>query len=414
MHALKPKFPKPLIAIDIFDILLYASGMEQEVIAMEELSFLYEKIYHDLSEDIKSGRRQAGDKLPTEQELAECYGVSRITSKRALNMLANEGVATRRRGLGTFVSPSPADKPAQAVSSRSSFTLKPQQTRRIGLIMEDLGESYSLSLFYELERQAAQRNMMICVEVSYGDQINERRALHRLLSLKLDGLLIMPAHGQYYNTDLLRLVLDHFPVAVIDRPLHGIPAPGIYSDNEKAADELTSHLISQGYRSIAYVTGDMKDAISLEDRYIGYERAMFRAGLEAKGPVVVPRISRFGPNAQNMAQERLEEERYVRRWLEETPRIDAVIGSEYSIAHIARLAAVSLGKRVPQDLAICCFDAKYGYLGEYEFTHIKQDETAIAAGALDVLCDMLAGKNMRRQTRLIPAQLMTGPSTLRT
>lgn len=380
---------------------------------MDELSFLYEKIYRDLADDIQSGRRGVGEKLPTEQELAESYGVSRITSKRALNMLAKEGMATRRRGMGTFVSPPPSDKPARAVNSRSSFTLKPQQDRRIGLIMEDLGESYSLSLFYELERQAAQRNMMICVEVSYGDQANERKALHRLLSLKLDGLLIMPAHGQYYNTDLLRLVLDHFPVAVIDRPLHGIPAPGIYSDNEKAADELTTHLIDQGYQNIAYITGDMKEAISLEDRYIGYEKAMLRAGLEARVPVVVPGISRFGPFENDIAEQRRQEERYVRRWLSENPQVDAVIGSEYGIAHIARLAAQSLNKRVPQDLAICCFDAKYGYLGEYEFTHIKQDEAAIAAGALDVLSDMLAGKNMRRQIRLIPARLMTGPSTVR-
>lgn len=380
---------------------------------MDDLSFLYEKIYRDLADDIESGRRVAGDKLPTEQELAESYGVSRITSKRALNMLAEAGMATRRRGMGTFVSSLPSDKPAQAISSRSSFTLKPQQARRIGLIMEDLGESYSLSLFYELERQAAQRNMMICVEVSYGDQANERSALHRLLSLKLDGLLIMPAHGQYYNTDLLRLVLDHFPVAVIDRLLHGIPAPGIYSDNEKAADELTAHLIEQNYKNIAYLTGDMKEAVSLEDRYIGYEKAMFRAGLEARAPVIVPKITRFGPYEENIAQERREEENYVRRWLEENPHIDAVIGSEYGLAHITRLAALRLNKRVPQDLAICCFDAKYGYLGEYEFTHIKQDEAAIAAGALDVLSAMLAGKNMRRQIRLIPAKLMTGPSTIR-
>jgi len=380
---------------------------------MDELSFLYEKIYHDLVEGIESGRRKTGEKLPTEQELSESYGVSRITSKRALNMLAKDGMAIRRRGLGTFVSEARADKPAQAVVSRSSFALKPHQNKRIGLIMEDLGESYSLSLFYELERQAALRNMMICVEISYGDQVNERKALHRLLSLEPDGLLIMPAHGQYYNTDLLRLVLDHFPVAVIDRPLHGIPAPCIYSDNDKAADELTIHLVGQGYKNIAYVTGDMKEAVSLEDRYIGYEKAMFRAGLEPRPPAIVPKISRFSSYAQNSAEERRGEEVFFRRWLEENPQVDAVIGSEYGIAHVARLAAASLGKRVPQDLAICCFDAKYGYLGEYEFTHIKQDEAAIAAGALDVLTDMLAGKNMRRQTRLISAQLMTGPSTVR-
>lgn len=380
---------------------------------MDDLSFLYERIYQDLHRDIESGKRQPGEKLPTEQELSESYGVSRITSKRALNMLAKNGLATRMRGLGTFVSPAREDVTAQPLGGRSSFTLKNKQTRRIGLIMEDLGESYSLGLFYQFDRQSRERGMQICVELSYGNQASERDALHRLLSLRVDGLLIMPAHGQYYNTDLLRLVLDHFPVAVIDRPLHGIPAPCIYSDNQAAADILTAHLIGRGCRNIAYITADMKEAVSLEDRFIGYEQAMFRAGLEPRPPVVVPKLFRFGPSDQGSTRERQEEEDYLTRWLQDNPRIDAVMGSEYGIAHIVKLSAARLNRRVPEDLAICCFDAKYGYLGEYDFTHIRQDEAAIAAGALDVLSDMLEGKNMRRQTRLIPAKLMTGPSTAR-
>ena len=44
---------------------------------------------------------------------------------------------------------------------------------------------------------------------------------------------------------------------------------------------------------------------------------------------------------------------------------------------------------------------------------IKQDEAAIARNALEVLGDMLEGKNMRRQVRLIPARLMAGASTAR-
>ena len=85
--------------------------------------------------------------------------------------------------------------------------------------------------------------------------------------------------------------------------------------------------------------------------------------------------------------------------------------AEYGIAHLARAAAQSLRRDVPKDLAICCFDEKYGYQGEYFFTHIKQDETGIAHNALDILENMLADKNMRRQTRQIPVALMEGRST---
>ncbi|MFF5991199.1 GntR family transcriptional regulator [Prauserella flavalba] len=49
----------------------------------------------------------AGHQLPTERDLAEIYGVSRITIRQALTELANDGYVERRQGTGTFV----ADRP---------------------------------------------------------------------------------------------------------------------------------------------------------------------------------------------------------------------------------------------------------------------------------------------------------------
>lgn len=44
-----------------------------------------------------------GDMLPTEKELCEAFGVSRIVVRQALNDLVNRGVIKRRRGVGTVV-----------------------------------------------------------------------------------------------------------------------------------------------------------------------------------------------------------------------------------------------------------------------------------------------------------------------
>ena len=64
---------------------------------------LYGKIIAQLLENLASGKLKAGERLPTEQELADTYGVSRITSKRALDMLTRAGVIQRSRGRGSFV-----------------------------------------------------------------------------------------------------------------------------------------------------------------------------------------------------------------------------------------------------------------------------------------------------------------------
>jgi GntR family transcriptional regulator len=44
-----------------------------------------------------------GDRLPSEAELCEHFGVSRMTARQAVQLVANQGLIDRRRGAGTFV-----------------------------------------------------------------------------------------------------------------------------------------------------------------------------------------------------------------------------------------------------------------------------------------------------------------------
>jgi GntR family transcriptional regulator len=64
---------------------------------------LYYQMFTILRDHVLSGEVSIGAKLPTEFELAESFGVSRITAKRALDDLAAAGLVERRRGRGTHV-----------------------------------------------------------------------------------------------------------------------------------------------------------------------------------------------------------------------------------------------------------------------------------------------------------------------
>lgn len=64
---------------------------------------LYHQIYLFLKEKIISGELAYGDKMPTENDLSEAFGVSRITAKRAMTELAEEGFVSRQRGKGSHV-----------------------------------------------------------------------------------------------------------------------------------------------------------------------------------------------------------------------------------------------------------------------------------------------------------------------
>jgi GntR family transcriptional regulator len=72
------------------------------------------QVYMVLRDRILSGALAFGVKLPTEHELAQRYGVSRVTVRRALGELARERLIERRRSAGTRVTYRPGPAPITA------------------------------------------------------------------------------------------------------------------------------------------------------------------------------------------------------------------------------------------------------------------------------------------------------------
>ena len=69
---------------------------------------LYHQIFLQLRGEIATGERAVGSRLPTEQELSASFGVSRITARRALDVLAQAGLVARRQRVGSIVTFLPA------------------------------------------------------------------------------------------------------------------------------------------------------------------------------------------------------------------------------------------------------------------------------------------------------------------
>lgn len=63
---------------------------------------LYHRVYTILSQQIREGQFNAETPLPGEQQIAVMYGVSRVTVRKALQRLEQEGRILRQRGRGTF------------------------------------------------------------------------------------------------------------------------------------------------------------------------------------------------------------------------------------------------------------------------------------------------------------------------
>ena len=89
-------------------------------------------IRDDLRMRLSAGEWAAGDRLPSETELAARYGVARMTIRQAIGALASDGAVIRRQGLGTFA----ADRrPTRTADLLLSFT---EEMRRQGRQVETI------------------------------------------------------------------------------------------------------------------------------------------------------------------------------------------------------------------------------------------------------------------------------------
>ena len=111
---------------------------------------LYQRLQRALRDAIADNRLAADDALPPERDLAEEFGVSRITVRRALETLVEEGLLTRRQGAGTFVTSrveknfsklssfsedmaARGRKPESVWLSRSAGAVNPEESLTLGL-----------------------------------------------------------------------------------------------------------------------------------------------------------------------------------------------------------------------------------------------------------------------------------------
>jgi len=156
---------------------------------------LYQRLYDYVLDEIRSGRLGTGDRVPSEMELAQRFGVSRITSKKALQTLHRDGVVERIVGKGSFVA---AELPALEELSPPDAAVRPRRTRRscIGFVLPAFSPAFEIGLLEGVEARAAELGLNLIVGRTHGRQDVEEHVIDSLMSSELvDGLIVFAVNG---------------------------------------------------------------------------------------------------------------------------------------------------------------------------------------------------------------------------
>ena len=189
---------------------------------------LHEQISSWLREEIDSGSLPPDAQLPSEHDLCQQFGVSRVTVRRALQTLEADGLIFRRQGLGSFVCDR---RMAQGLVRLTDFA---QDMARAGL------EASSRVLHQENEPAPAPIAERLALAPGSPVLRLDRLRLGDGEPLALDRTWIPPYYAQLvHGHDLARETLYR----VLERE-YGIPAlSGRYRITAGAADDETAHLL---------------------------------------------------------------------------------------------------------------------------------------------------------------------------
>lgn len=351
----------------------------------------YEMIYSELKKKIVDNKISIGEKLPTEKELIEYYKVSRITTKKALDMLVNDNLVERIPGKGSFVK-NYQDHSELHRSDKKGFLL--------GYIVPDFDDSHGLDLLIATEKMAKQKSVNLVVKQTYGDINLEKEAIHSLMKQGVDGLIIMPASGEYYNEEIVKLNLEKFPHVLIDRYLKGFTTTSICSNNKEITNEAVHYLFDLNHEKIALFSPPYKDTSAIEDRIEGFIQAYAERGILVDKKIWLAELASTLPVPKNEEEEIKRDVELIKHHLKNNQEITAIFAMEYNIAMLAREAMTEMELKIPDDISIICFDNPRNTVGRYSFTHIKQDVNEMAEKAVEGIISLIEGKEYPVKTFL--------------
>ncbi len=373
-----------------------------------ERELLYQKIYNDLLEGIRTKRFPEGSRLPSEKELAEQYNVSRITSKKALEMLADRNYITRKPGKGSYV--------LDLTGMENEKQLNPLPERKdnggkglIGVVFDSFGPIFGCEMVGGIERECRKQNFHMILKCTYGNREEETKALEELISLGVEGILLMCVQGEHYNEYVLKLSLENFPIVLVDREMAGLPIPCVTTDNFQAAKDLVNLLIEKGHKNICFLSHPIIQTSSVSARFSGYLDSLLEHGLKTGEDMWLRNLGSSLPRLDEDEEGEDEDGKRIEDFIRAHPEATGFFTLDETLGITVYKILCRMG--LEKEKEIVFFDGiDENYDPNPMFSHVKQGEYLIGVMAVKYLRDRMKGREVPKKY-CVPYEIVRSKET---
>lgn len=284
-------------------------------------------------------------KPPTMADVAQAAGVSLMTVSRAFKDDASVYAPTRQAVLTT------AERLGYVFDATAS-TLRSQKTRFVAVTIPSLNNANFAATVGGLTEGLKARGLQILLGHTDYDLDEEERLIEQLLRRRPEAIVVTGGS----HTPRARRLLANAGIPVVETwDLPADPIGHVVGFSNKAVvQDMVAHLVTSGYRRIAFLGGDDARDTRGAERRQGFVAAMQAQGLDAA------RLIAAGPPPISMREGAVA----MARLLDSFPDTEAVICVSDLSAFGALTSCQRRGVAVPQQIALCGF-------GDYEIAAVS-------------------------------------------
>jgi len=339
-------------------------------------------------------RRQPGRSAAGVKEVAAEAGVSLGTVSNVLNRPHLVSAATRTRVEQAMAS-------LQFVRNDSARQLRAGSSRILAYVMLDAGNPFFTDVAQGIEESAEEAGLALILCSSNQSADREAGYLDLLEERRVRGVLITPVNP--VGDRLLQLPARGIPVVVVDRAATARAHCSVAVDDVLGGDLAATHLFDLGHEHIAFVGGPVSIG-QVRDRLEGVRMAATRAGRPTDSVVHVA-TSALTINEGRSAGERI-------AGIPAQRRPTAVFCANDMLALGLLQQCVSLGLRVPEDMAIVGYDdIEFASAAAVPLTSVRQPRRLLGRTATELLLDEYNNPEHEHQQILFTPELVVRAST---
>lgn len=206
---------------------------------------------------------------------------------------------------------------------------------------------------------------------------------------KVDGLILL---GQFSDQYIDKLMAFFIPTVFLDFYGSRDDAETVLSDSFYGSYILTSHLISYGHKRIGFL-GSIGSTSSIQDRYLGYYKALLENRLILRQDWVIPDRNQEGEIYKNFELPA------------EMPTAFVCNCDEVAFRLVNQLNAI--GYRIPDDISIVGYDNHtYSTMCQPHLTTMDVNSRRMASEAVDIILHKIRDGSYRRGRTLVTGQLI--------